>query len=98
MTIKSFGALLVGIGIFGVFVLFSFSEWNVQLDFIENIRYAKLIEIAPSSYNGAKFIEADVITLGQGLLLPLFVVGAGLVFNRELIEPKLVIKNLPFLK
>lgn len=98
MNIKSFGTILIGLGVFGIFAISAFSEWNVQLDFLGNLRYAKLIELTPSYYSFGKYTEAEVLTLGQGILLPLFLIGIGFVFNREIIEPKFIIKWLPFLK
>ena len=93
MTVKSFSSILIGIGIFLIFAFFVFSKWNVNLDFIQNIRYATLMEIeSDSSYKTTK------ITLGQGLLFPILIIGVGVALTRNIIDSDLVIKVLPFLK
>jgi len=97
MTVKSFGSLLIGIGVFVAFMLFAFSEWRVDLDFIQNIRYATLYETVRSLDSYGNWHEPVIITLGQGLLLPFSVIGIGLVLNREFFDSNKVAELLPFL-
>jgi hypothetical protein len=98
MTVKSFGTLLISLSIFCIFVLFVFSEWNIQLGIIDNIRYAKLIELSPQDYSFGKYIPERNLTLGQGMIIPLVFTVIGVVLNRELFDGELFKKWLPFLK
>lgn len=98
MTVKGFGTLLIVIGVFSIFALFAFCEWNVNLNFIENIRYAHLYEIVGRTYMGDSIWRDPInMTLGQGLLIPLLIVGVGVLLNRKIINPKFVSELLPFL-
>lgn len=107
MQIKSFGTLLIIIGLFMSFSFFIFCQWRMDLDFMGNLHYAALYEYStldPNAAPGVGYLRfsptyiVHKITLGQSLLLPLFLVLIGIVFNREVLESKLVIKLLPFLK
>jgi hypothetical protein len=99
MSIKSFGTLLIIVGIFLSFALFVFCQWNANIDFIANIRYATLIELSPAvGFKGLSNYEPAVaITLGQGLLLPFLFAAIGVLLNREILDSKFVISLLPFL-
>jgi hypothetical protein len=99
MSIKSFGTLLIIVGIFLSFALFVFCQWNANIDFIANIRYATLIELSPAvGFKGLSNYEPAVaITLGQGLLLPFLFAAIGVILNREVLDSKFVISLLPFL-
>jgi hypothetical protein len=83
MQIKSFGTLLIVIGIFLSFLLFVISGWSPEFDFISNIRYAEIIQ--------------HYLLLGQALLLPAFIVSIGILFNREVFDSKSLTKLIPFL-
>lgn len=95
MTVKSFGTLLIGIGIFIVFAFFVFSSWRIDLDFMGNIRYAILLEFGEADRYSRS--ENLIITLGQGLLLPFFIIGIGFIIKHDLIGSEAVTKILPFL-
>jgi len=98
MTIKSFGTLIISFSLFCIFILFVFSEWSVQLGIIDNIRYAKLIELSPLGYSSGELAPAQNLTLGQGMIAPILFIIVGFVLNRELLDNELLIKWMPFLK
>ncbi len=95
MTIKSFGSILIGIGLFLILVLFAFSSWTPSYDFMSNIRWAILFEIGGSD----TYPKSDPlrIRLGQGLLLPFFIIGIGFVIRARIISSEFIVKILPFL-
>jgi len=96
MTVKSFGTILIVVGFFIAFSMFTFSKWGVRLNFIENIRYAKVYEGERKIVNG-EWKDAVVITLGQALLFPFFIIGVGVLLNKNIVDSKEVVKLLPFL-
>ena len=95
MTVKSFGTVLIGTGIFLIFTFFVFSSWTPSYDFMSNIRWAILLEVGGSdTYPKAEPLR---IRLGQGLLLPFFVIGIGFVIRLKIVSSDAIIKMLPFL-
>lgn len=95
MTVKSFGTVLIGVGLFLVFTLFVFSSWTPSNDFMSNIRWAILFEIGGSdTYPKSEPLR---IRLGQGLLLPFFIISIGFVIRLKIFSSDAIIKMLPFL-
>ncbi len=97
MTVKSFGIILIVAGIFISFTFFVFSHWRIDLDFIGNIRYAVLLEFGDPPISIYNKNDNFIITLGQGLLLPLSIIGIGFIVKLEVISSKKLIELLPFL-
>ena len=97
MTVKSFGNILIGVGIFITFAFFVFSSWRIDLDFFGNIRYAVLIEFGEPPKGIYPTNDNFKIRLGQGLLLPFLIIGIGFIIKLELISSEALIKLLPFL-
>lgn len=93
MTVKSLGVILIGIGLIIMFSMFAFSEWRVNLDFVQNIRYAVLFE-----WESDVSYKKESITLGQGLIFPLVLAGLGLALKYETIDSKYITNVLPFLR
>ena len=91
MKAEKLGSLLIAISLFLAFTMFTFSNWNSQLDFIENIRYAVLYEFKkcpPYSYE-TMYARCEVlfyITLGKGLLLPRLTGLSGVLIRLEVIN------------
>jgi hypothetical protein len=98
MTTKSFGTLLMIVSLFIGFALFAFSDWNGRIGFIQNVRYAALIELSPETYSSGLFIPAKNVTLAHGLLFSLLLFCSGLIIKLGLVESSLLTKWLPFLK
>ncbi len=97
MTVKSFGTILIGLGIFIAFTFFVFSGWNINFDFMGNIRYAVLLEFGEPPKSIYSNNDNFKITLGQGLLIPFLIIGIGFIIKLEIINPKILIKLFPFL-
>lgn len=92
MSVKSFSSLLIGLGVFVAFSMFAFCNWRPDFDFISNIRYAVLFE-----WEGETSYAKESISLAQGLILPVIIIGLGLSVRVGIVESKHVIRFLPFL-
>jgi hypothetical protein len=98
MEFKSAGNLIIGFGVIVIFSMFAFCDWRPELDFMSNLRHAVLIETDQVStdigtmeglarkvariHGGAR----QGITLAQGLIIPILMVGLGLVLRYEVID------------
>ena len=100
MRIDKFGLLLIVVGLFVMAVFLVSANWLPDISFVRNIRYAVLLELAPSSGNilGDDYKPATVIRLGYALILPLFLICSGVIIKLELFEFRQLIKIFPFLR
>ena len=97
MKTRAFGNLLVLIGVFLAFLMFSLSEWRGgDQGVIWNIRYA---EVTSFGCEGSSYLKNCALTvrLGHGLAFSLFVAMVGLAITREIISHAFLEKNIPFL-
>lgn len=92
MNSKSFGTILIILGLLLIITFFVFSEWNVNLDFIENIRYAMIYE-----FESSRTYAKEGVRLGQALLAPLALISIGYLLRNEIISQEIIKKILPFI-
>ncbi len=101
MTTKNFGNTVIIVGLLTVFVMFVLSDWYGGVSFIDNLQFATLItyEGCANEYKGncLRYEQQTLITLGQGLILPLIVIAVGFMISRGIISAQAVRKLLPFL-
>ncbi len=97
MSIKNFGQMLIIIGVFLIFVMLFFTDWSSNLSFMQNIRYSNLICTEKYSYDLSCKSAGLVITLGQGLIFPLFLIALGTMVIQGIISKNILRKCIPFL-
>jgi len=73
-----------------------FSDWKIKHTLMGNLRYSGLIDI-PCAMEYVRCKEFP-ITLGQGLLLPLFLISMGVMIARSIISDCVVKKYFHFLE
>ena len=93
MSVKSFGMLLIGIGLFIGYIMFAFCDWGVTAGFLANLRYAAIV-----TWQGDNVLKpAHSITLAQGLVIPIGIISLGLIIRLNIIESRFLARILPFL-
>ncbi len=84
MNIRSLGYAIMIFSVLITFIMFMFSDWDTRDTFIGNLRYSSLLEptCQNDKYGGKHSCEYFPVSLGQGLIFPLFLFATGLICYR----------------